>query len=444
MSGCGVFGKHGKKDINETDTLRVVTLYGPISYFIYRGEEMGIEYENIKRFAVENGLELKMKVVNNIPELINELKYGESQVAAYPVPEIAEYKSEIMYCGPKEINWQVLVQKKSDIKIKDVTELIDKDVYVEKDSKFHFRLNNLNKELGGGINIITISNDTISSEDLLEMVNDGEINYAVIDSDIAELHKADYPELDISLKLSLEQSSSWAVAPHLDSLASRIDNWEKNYHNSQFIKEIYKKYYERGKYDIRDKDLTYIREKFLTNEIPLSRYESIFKKYAQESECEWEILAAIAFCESGFQTDAKSRFGATGLMQVMPSSARAVGEEPSALTNPEINVRAASKIIKMLNLALSDKIKDPSERKKFMIAAYNSGLGHIYDAMAIAQKNGLDPQKWWGNSSVAILMKSRPEFYNDSIVKHGYFRGRETSEFVDKVISIYNIIKENQ
>ena len=442
-AGCGKSGKNTKSDLNDTDTLRVVTLYGPTSYFLYRGEEMGIEYENIKRFADENNLPVKVKAVNNINELITELKEGESQIAAYPVPHITEYNSDIIYCGQKATNWQVLVQKNSDSIIKDVTELIGKPVYVEKDSKYHYRLENLNEDLGGGINIIPISDDTISSEDFLALVDKGKMEYAVVDSDIAELHKADYPKLDTSLKLSLEQTSSWAVAPHLDTLAMEIDRWGKNYNNSSFVKEIFKRYYERGKNELYDIDLTYIKEKFTKNETALSKYKPLFKKYSEESVFDWEFLAAIAFCESGFEPDAVSRFGATGLMQVMPSSAAAVGVEPESLTNPESNIKAAAKIIERIDRSLRDKVDDPEERLKFVLASYNSGLGHIYDSMSIAEKNGLDPKKWWGNTGVAILMKSRPEYFNDPIVKHGYFRGRETADFVDKVMSIYQILKEN-
>ena len=129
-------------------------------------------------------------------------------------------------------------------------------------------------------------------------------------------------------------------------------------------------------------------------------------------------------------------------MQVMPATSGAVGVDPGSLGDPDANVKAASKIISKLDKAFANKVEDRNERLKFVVAAYNSGLGHIYDAMALAEKHGMDPAKWTGNVSIAALMKSRPEYYNDPVVKNGYFRGRETVDFVDHVTGIYNYLQE--
>ena len=437
-------GDAGKNDISNnsslTDTLKVVTLYGPTSYFLYRGEEMGMEYENVKKFADDEKMILKIQTVNNMTELIQSLKNKEAHLAAYPVPYITEYNQEILHCGPKEISWQVLVQKNRENKVKDVTELIGKEVYVEKDSKFQFRLENLNEELGGGIIIKPLQNDTLSTEDFLDMVNIGKIEYAVIDSDIALLNKEDYPELDITVQLSLEQAASWAVAKDEETLAAKVDAWEKKRQDDPFIKAIYKRYYERGKYDNNDTSLSYFEEKKNMGLKTITPYDDLFKQYEKKSGYDWELLAAIGYCESRYQPDAKSRYGASGLMQVMPASARSNGVDPASLANPDDNLLAATRILAKIEQSLEKKITDPKERIRFMLASYNAGLGHVYDAIALAEKMGLNPEKWTGNVSVAALMKSRPEFYNDPVVKNGYFRGRETVDFVENVMNIYNYL----
>lgn len=428
---------------SDLDTLKVVTLYGPTSYFNYRGENMGIDYENVRKFAEEEGMVLNFEAVNNITELINLLKSGEAHLAAYPVPSISEYNDEVIHCGPKEISRQVLLQKAGNNKLGDVTELVGKDIYVEKNSKFHYRLENLNNELGGGINIITIESDTINSEDFFNMVHNGEIDYAVVDSEIASLYKSSYPDLDISLRLSSDQAASWAVALGLDSLAVKINRWENKTHSSEVVKEIYKRYYDNALSHDLNSNLSYFKINTKLKNNKVSDFDESFKKYSGLAGFDWTLLASIAYCESRFNPKVTSRFGASGLMQVMPSSAKAVGIEPSSLSSPESNIKAASLILSRLNENFEKIIENPEERMKFVIASYNSGLGHIYDAMALAEKNGLDPHKWTGNVSITALMKSRPEVYNDPIVKHGYFRGRETVDFVDNVTSIYKYLKEN-
>lgn len=428
---------------NSIDTLKVVTLYGPTSYFDYRGEPMGIDYENVRRFAEDENMVLQIKTVANIKELIENLSNGEAHMAAYPVPYISEYKEEILHCGHMEITNQVLVQKKGADQLKDVTDLIGKDLYVEKNSKYHYRLENLNEELGGGINIIPLDSDTITSEDFLHLVSSGDIDYAVVDSDIAALYASAFPDIDTNLRLSSDQASSWAVALGLDSLAAKIDRWENRNHHSEFVKEIYKRYYDRSLNEEFDINLSYFKKIDLANGKAISNYDNIFKKYSGTAGYDWKLLAAIAFCESRFNPSVESRFGAKGLMQVMPNTSLAIGVDPGTLANPDNNVKAAAKILAKLDKSLESKVENPEERMKFVVASYNSGLGHIYDAMALAEKTGLDPQKWTGNVSVSALMKSRPEYYNDPVVKHGYFRGRETTEFVDHVMSIYSYLQSN-
>ena len=62
--------------IKERKELTILTLYSSTSYFLYKGEEMGYEYELIKQFAEDNGLKLKVIVAENIGKLIEMLKAG--------------------------------------------------------------------------------------------------------------------------------------------------------------------------------------------------------------------------------------------------------------------------------------------------------------------------------------------------------------------------------
>lgn len=145
LSACGGSSKRSEEKeaaMEETvpDTLHAVTLYGPTSYFNYRGEEMGFDYENLRQFADEEGMELDLKVAPSMQALLKQVSSGEAQLAAYPVPKIEEYSKLVKHCGPKEITWQVLVQPAGKHRISDVTELVGKTIYVEKDSKYHYRI----------------------------------------------------------------------------------------------------------------------------------------------------------------------------------------------------------------------------------------------------------------------------------------------------------------
>ncbi len=445
FTACGSAGsQQTSAPVEKTapDTLHVATLYGPTSYFNYRGQQMGFDYENVRRFAEDEGMVLDLKVAPSLQSLLKMMSAGEVDLAAYPVPVIEEYNKLVNHCGFKEVTWQVLVQPTGKELIKDVTELVGKTVYVEQDSKYHYRLKNLDHELGGGINIVPISRDSLITEDLIAMVDRGEIPLTIVDSDIAELNKSYFPHLDIGMKISLDQYSSWAVANGCDSLAVRINRWEKRKENTQTLRTIYKKYFEISKtppqFENPEEEFGVTIEKSGR----ISPYDALFKRHCKIPDLDWQLLAAIGFIESRFDNDVSSWAGARGVMQLMPATARAMDVEPELLLNPDVNIMAAARLLKSLDDALLEKVPDKNERQLFVIAAYNCGLGHIYDSIALAEKYGLDPEVWLGNVSEAALLKSRPQYFNDPVVKNGYFRGRETVEFVDRVMSVYDYFKK--
>ena len=122
----------------------------------------------------------------------------------------------------------------------------------------------------------------------------------------------------------------------------------------------------------------------------------------------------------------------------MPGTARAFGLQDSEIEDPEKNIMTAALIMRDLNRSFAKKVPDAQERLKFMVAAYNSGIAHILDAIALAEKYGRNPQVWSDNVETALLMKSNPDYYSDPVCRAGYFRGRETVAYVNQVLDLFD------
>ncbi len=420
------------------DTIVVGTLYSPTSYFLYKGNLMGYHYDLIQKFAKDNHTHIEFKVMRNLASLLSLLDSAKIDIIAYNIPMTTEYKKEVMHCGIENINHQVLIQPKVDGKRKfsDVTQLVGQTVVVEKGTRYESRMHNLNNELGGGIKIEAIKNDTLISEDLVEMVASGAIPLTVVDSDIAKLNHTYYDDIDISLAVSFPQKSAWAVRKDDKWLAEAVDKWAKNPNVIKAEKELYQHYFEQSK-AIKGKNGGV---KDIHHGV-ISEYDHLFKTYAHNIGWDWRLLAAQAFVESHFDPEATSWAGARGLMQLMPATAAHYGHKGASITDPDNSVYAASRYIKDLNRILSAYVKDKDERIKFILAAYNSGIAHIYDAIALAKKYGKDPTIWHNNVSDALMLKSNPEYYNDEVCRYGYFRGRQTVEYVKEVTRIYSAFK---
>ncbi len=427
------------------DTLRVGMLNSPTTYFDYRGTPMGYDYELMERFSKFYGLQFKVKTGGTISEMIQWLDDGKIDIIASPVPVTSEFQDRAILCGPRNVSSQVLVQKTDVMKdslVKDVTDLVGKTVTVQNDSKYFYRMQNLNEEVGGGINIVTLAKDTISDDDLLSMVWKGEIPMTVVDSDVAEAALSYYPGLDISVKVSLEQYSRWAVALKMNGLAKVLDRWFAD--EKDDVEELFKKYYRLSKLEIFDTQqdgLDALRSMSFANG-QISPYDRIFQEAGKKSGIDWRLIAAIAYVESNFNADISSWAGALGLMQVMPRTASAHGYSPQEMLNPTKCVDVAVKTLQDLDKIFEKRVSDPEERAKFVIASYNSGAGHVIDAIALANKYGLNAQVWDDNVETAALMKSKPAYYRDPVVKNGYFRAKETVNFVQKVQSAYSYFKD--
>ena len=413
------------------DTLRVATLYSPTSYFIYRDAELGYDYSLVSQFCKDKSVAFHLVIAPNMSRMIEMLDSGKVDLIAYEIPKTSEYKSWVRHCGVVNYTTQVLVQPLINKKpsITDVTQLVGKDVYVEKDSKYHQRIENLNDELGGGINVHIVDKDTLITEDLIRMVSNGEIPLTIVDSDIASLNKTYYKDLDVSLQLSFSQQSSWAVSSKAAPLAKIIDEWFAQEAPSAKYTELHKRYFELSKNERRVYTIDFSKGY-------ISNYDAYFKKYAAQTDWDWRLMAAQAYVESRFDSTAVSWAGARGIMQLMPSTAQGYGLT-SRIAYIDDNIRVASLLLQKLNNLLKKHVEDPQERMKFVIAAYNSGLAHIYDAIALAEKYGMDPKIWDGNVANAVLMKSKPEYYNDPVCKYGYFRGYQTFEYVNSVMDFY-------
>lgn len=335
-------------EIQQNGELIILTLYGPSSFFEFRGENFGVQYMIANEYAKSIGSAIRVDVSRSQHELVQKLMNGEGDLVAYNLDIADSLSSLIDYCGESSIT-------------------------------------------------------------------------AFLDS----LSKVRHDE---SLRTS--GHTAWAVRKESPLLRASLSEWMEAHSND---------FYEYSTIRIRtSKGKVYTpRRKVASPAINLaagqiSRYDAIFKQYAMTCGWDWRLIAAQCYQESGFDPDAVSYMGAMGLMQLMPSTARQYGVSQSEVFDPTANVRGATKLISNLNSHYSS-ITNPDERINFILAAYNAGPGHVDDARTLAKKYGKNPNVWLGNVDEFVLKMADREYYNQPEVKHGYFRGSETYNYVNSI-----------
>ncbi len=174
----------------------------------------------------------------------------------------------------------------------------------------------------------------------------------------------------------------------------------------------------------------------------ISPYDKMFQSVGEEYGIDWLLLSAIARAESEFRFDVVSKAGAVGLMQIMPVTAKGMGYEREQLFDAKTSAEIAAKLLhennKMLHLASNF---DKEERLKFILACYNAGYSRIADARRLARYYEDNADKW-GVVATYLALLSEPEYAEHDVVQSGEFYGSdETIAYVDKVMHLYNIYR---
>ena len=422
------------KEIIKSDTLRVATMYGSTSYFLYRDELMGFDYEMAENLANFLHLNLDIIIATSENEMAQWLLENKVDVVAYNVPQTKELKKNFSFVLPQSESYQVLVQNVGANSLSEVTELAGKTVYVKENSVFYDRLAALNEEIGGTIKIV-VADDSISNDDLIDMVAEHKINYTLAFHNVALLHKSYSKTLDCHMSVGFDQHNGWLIRKNSHNLKKVIEKWENLPITEQIQSTLFNKYWEKSPY--------FALRKIKIPKGSISPYDHYFKEYAPQINWDWRLLAAVAYEESEFDPSTQSWSGASGIMQLMSRTASDFGLDRNTVLDPEKNIEAGVQYIKSLNFAFN-RVQNKEERIKFILAAYNCGPAHILDAMALARKFGKNPHIWYNQVEYFLLKKSEPAFYNDPVVKYGYYRGNVTVKYVRRTLNTFEKYKNRK
>ena len=270
------------------------------------------------------------------------------------------------------------------------------------------------------VNIITPS----KHENYIDSLKNGSV-------DIVITHAHDLGEDTDSIKLSrmLTSCSAWAVAKDAEAELRQINLWISHMTESPDFVNLEKRFGTYGNPIKRAEKGVVTRT--------VSPYDEILKKYSKELGWDWRMLAAVVYQESKFSINSTSHRGATGLMQVMPSTAEYYGIDD--LLDPEKNLKAGTRHLKRLQKMFEKSGMDQTEQIKFTLAAYNAGEGRIADCRRFAEAKAADSNSWDAIVNLIPLMREDSILEEES-VKLGKFQGYETIAYVENIMNLYEAI----
>lgn len=410
--------------------LTVITRTAPTTYYEGIEGKTGFEYDLAKLFAEHLNTELKIVVPDNFSSILPMVNGGQADLAAAGLT-ITETRRQLVRFGPpyQEIRQQLIYKPGKKNPPRSVTDLIGARIEVVAGTSFEERLIELKMqypELAWQIN------KELDTDQLLLMVAEDVIDYTIIDSNEFEFNQRFYPELRVAFDISEPQQLAWAFRKgqtHDDLYRSAVEFFAEIEQNGT-LNSLLEKHYGYARQFRPVETTEYLRH--VNNRLPT--YKRMFIEASQYYGFDWRLLAAVAYQESHWLTNAVSPTGVRGIMMLTERTARELGVV-NRLDAQEA-IMGGAQYLQTLRNGLPGQIQEP-DRTWMALAAYNVGAGHLEDARVITQSQGKDPNRWDDVKQFLPLL-AKKKWYEKT--RYGYARGWEPVIYVRNIRSYYDIM----
>lgn len=430
LAGCG------ERDtplgrIKASGELRFITRNGPTTYYLGRDGEQGIEYQLASQLARELDVELKISQAFTLDELFTALDRGEADIAgaglSLTAPRSESYASSRAYARQRP----QVIYKSGKRRPRTLSELADMRIVVLAGSSHESALETLNAD-----DTLDLQWNSLNASDpveLMQRVNDGQADAAIVDSRDFFITQTLVPRLRVAFDLAEERDIVWylpGTAKDSD-LLTLVDEFLAARETDGTMARLQKRYFERDETISRVDSQTFV----VNMRRDLRHYQKLIQIVAQEQELPWELLAAISYQESHWNPDATSRTGVRGMMMLTGRTAKELGVTDR--TDPGESMRGGARYFKKLRRRLPDDIAEP-DRSWMALAAYNIGRAHLSDARVLTERRGGDPHLW-NDVMEALPLLEDSTHYN--ALRHGYARGSEAVRYVQNIRHYYNVLR---
>ena len=389
--------------------IRVLAPINRTNFYFSGPEAFGYEYSLLKEYGKCLNKSTKRKeldiIVDFIPvtrdQLLKRLVEGKGDIAAAGLTITKKRKELISFTDPYiKGGREVLVSNDDEPRLKTVDDLSGHQVFVRKSSSYFDSLTKLNLRLKqSGIKPVKIilADETLETEDILEMLNAGAFPYTIADDHIANIWAKILPNIVIQNNIVLREKTqiAWAVRKDSPLLQKSLNKCMKKYSQGTLLGNIYFNRFFKG--------TKWITRLHLTKEN--RALAKIYEKYAEMYGFDWALLMAQGYQESGLDNSRKSSAGAVGIMQIKPSTAADPKVGINDISSVESNIHAATKYMAFLRDRYFSNDEGISERDRvrLTLAAYNAGPAAIRRMRTKTEEMGLDPNKWFRNVEIAVL-----------------------------------------
>lgn len=409
----------------------VLTRNSPTTYYEGSEGQTGFEYDLAHAFAKQLGVNLRMKSVAPFSDILPMLANGEADFAAAGLA-ITPQRAELVRFTPhyQTIRQEVVYHARSTAP-KDVQGLIKRHVEVVAGTSHIERLEQLKRHYPK-LSWVAVNN--LETEELLQQVQEGLTEITISDSNIFAVSRQFNPDLRVAFSLGDPDNLAWAFPlGGDDSLYNEASRFIEKMRGSGEFNNLLERHYGDAQ-RFNPINIAAFMQKI---DSVLPRYKTLFVEAALRNALDWRLLAALSYQESYWDPAAVSPTGVRGMMMLTEVTAQHLGV--SNRLDVHQSVYGGAVYLRTLRERTAARIPEP-DRTWMALAAYNVGFSHVEDARIITESQGANPDRW-NDVKERLPLLAKSAWYTKT--RHGYARGYEPVQFVDRIRSYYEVLKKN-
>jgi membrane-bound lytic murein transglycosylase F len=417
------------QQVKRDGKLTIVTRNAATTYYEDPdGQPDGLEYELASLFADHLGVDLEVKVVNNLKDIFTMVAKQDVDFAAAGLTITERRKNWVRFTPPLQKVKPEVIYRLGNKKPENIGDLVNHTIEVVAHSSHAERLQELKQHYP---KLKWVENTKLESEELLDLVKEQLVDYVVVDSNELLINQHLYPRLAAAFAIDKSESVAWAF-PHTKdtSLYDAATKFIKEIRRNGVLDQVLERYYSHVRQFDHVGTVTFLEH--VQQRLP--QYVETFKQAAHDNDLDWMLLAAMGYQESHWDADAISPTGVRGLMMLTRHTAKYLGVNDRE--DPLESIEGGARYLRDIYERLPKSIKDP-DRMWMALASYNIGLGHLRDARRITKRRHGNENKWVEVKNNLPLLRSR-KWYRTTV--HGYARGNEAVKYVENIRSYYEIL----
>ena len=408
------------------DFLSVHTRNTPTTFYEGRQGPTGFEYELVRRFANDLGVSLTLDADHHIQGVLDAVREeGDLGAAALPLDPTLE---GLVFSRPIMLLQPLLVYRRGLPPPKTLDDLEGLDIGTLRGAGTDRVLRELQAEHPG---LSWKEAERLEVAELLGQVAQGTLDAAVLYEHQFRLNRLFFPEVEDGFPLGKPLSLAWAFpAGRGLGLVNAANRFLDELRRDGELDALVASYFGHDDY------LEYVGARtFIAHARErLPRYTELFREAARNTRLDWKLLAALGYQESHWDPEATSPTGVRGLMMLTNATAGDLGV--ANRLDPAQSIHGGARYLRQLIDRLPESIQG-DDRLFMAMAAYNVGLGHLYDARRITEQRGGDPDLWRDVREALPLLQER-EWHSQT--RYGYARGGEPVIYVRNIRRYYEIL----